>query len=160
MYDVLVPKNGTVQDIVDGLIKKAQIDDEVKGGPIRLYECHNNRLHREPLRESQIMNMTDYAVIVCERVPEDEISPEVGSFIQAYHFQGEPSKSHSIPFKFIIKPDEVFADTKKRLEKRTGMKGKNFEKIKFATVKRSLYATPSYLTDGMLSSSSIPLKHV
>lgn len=44
--------------------------------------------------------------------------------------------------------DEKFSDTKKRLEKRTGMKGKNFEKIKFAVVKRSSYSKPTYLTDG------------
>jgi ubiquitin carboxyl-terminal hydrolase 7 len=49
--------------------------------------------------------------------------------------------------------DEKFSDTKKRLEKRTGIKGKNFEKIKFAVVKRSSYSKPTYLTDGI----SVPL---
>lgn len=44
--------------------------------------------------------------------------------------------------------NEKFGDTKKRLEKRTGMKGKSFEKIKFAVVKRSTYVRPVYLTDG------------
>ena len=39
-------------------------------------------------------------------------------------------------------------ETRKRLEKRTGIKGKNFEKIKFAVVKRSSYSKPKYLTDG------------
>jgi ubiquitin carboxyl-terminal hydrolase 7 len=81
-------------------------------------------------------------------VPQDDLSAE-GKLMQAYHFQNEPNKSHGIPFKFLIKPDEVFSDTKKRLEKRTGMKGKNFEKIKFAVVKRSSYSKPTYLADGM-----------
>ncbi len=41
-------------------------------------------------------------------------------------------------------------DTRKRLEKRTGFKGKNFEKIKFAVVKRGgSYAKPVYLQGGM-----------
>jgi ubiquitin carboxyl-terminal hydrolase 7 len=44
--------------------------------------------------------------------------------------------------------NETFADTKKRLEKRTGLKGKNFEKIKFAVVRRSAYSKPQYLSDG------------
>jgi ubiquitin carboxyl-terminal hydrolase 7 len=44
--------------------------------------------------------------------------------------------------------DEKFADTKKRLEKRTGLKGKSFEKIKFAVVRRSQLSRPQYLTDG------------
>ncbi len=44
--------------------------------------------------------------------------------------------------------DEKFADTKKRLEKRTGLKGKSFEKIKFAIVRRSNPSKPRYLEDG------------
>ena len=44
---------------------------------------------------------------------------------------------------------EKFSDTKKRLEKLTGIKGKNFEKIKFAVVKRNAFSKPTYLNDGM-----------
>jgi ubiquitin carboxyl-terminal hydrolase 7 len=147
LYDVLVPKNGVVQDIVDALIKKAQLDDEEKGGPIRIYECHSGKIHKEPSREAQVLSITDFVQVVAERIPEEDLDPEA-RFIQAYHFQNEPSKSHGIPFRFLIKPDEVFSDTTKRLEKRTGMKGKNFEKIKFAIVKRSSYQKPTYLADG------------
>lgn len=46
------------------------------------------------------------------------------------------------------KQGENFADTKKRLEKRTGIKGKSFEKIKIAVVRRSNYSKPQYLNDG------------
>jgi ubiquitin carboxyl-terminal hydrolase 7 len=44
------------------------------------------------------------------------------------------------------KQGEPFSETKKRLEKRTGIKGKAFEKIKFALVKR--YGKLTYLVDG------------
>lgn len=47
--------------------------------------------------------------------------------------------------------DEPFTETKKRLEKRTGFKGKNFEKIKFAIVKQRSYSKPVYLADGKSS---------
>lgn len=43
---------------------------------------------------------------------------------------------------------EKFVDTKKRLEKRTGIKGKSFEKIKFAIARRANYSKPQYLNDG------------
>jgi hypothetical protein len=43
---------------------------------------------------------------------------------------------------------EKFSDTKKRLEKRTGFKGKSFEKIKFAVVRRGQFSKPQYLDDG------------
>ena len=42
----------------------------------------------------------------------------------------------------------MFKDTKDRLSKRTGIKGKQFERIKFALISRSSYARPEYLKDG------------
>jgi ubiquitin carboxyl-terminal hydrolase 7 len=136
-----------VEDLISALIKKAQLDDEEKAGPIRVYETHSSKIHKNLTRESQVMGITEYVHVIAERIPEEDLEPGA-ELIQAFHFQGEPSKSHGIPFRFKIIPGEVFSDTKKRLEKRTGMKGKNFEKIKFAIVKRSSYSKPTYLTDG------------
>jgi len=42
---------------------------------------------------------------------------------------------------------EIFKYTKERISKRTGIKGKQLEKIKFAVVQRSAYAKPDYLDD-------------
>jgi len=145
-FDILVPKTGNVDDLIAGLIKKAQLSDEGEG-PIRLYETHSNKVYKELGRDYSVVAIMDYVNLVAERVPEEERTADPSHFIQAFHFQGEPSKSHGIPFRFLIKPDEKFLDTKKRLEKRTGMKGKNFEKIKFAVVKRSSYSKPTYLSD-------------
>lgn len=43
--------------------------------------------------------------------------------------------------------NESFKDTKERLSKRTGIKGKQFDKLKFALTQRSAYARPTYLND-------------
>jgi ubiquitin carboxyl-terminal hydrolase 7 len=43
---------------------------------------------------------------------------------------------------------EIFKQTKERLSKRTGLKGKRFEKIKFAVVQRLHPSNPRYLEDG------------
>ena len=44
---------------------------------------------------------------------------------------------------------ELFKDTKVRLQKRTGLKGKNFEKIQFSVVQRGTdILRPIPLTDG------------
>lgn len=49
----------------------------------------------------------------------------------------------------MVHQGEVFRETKERLSKRTGIKGKQFEKIKFAVVARTLYSSsPRYLEDG------------
>ncbi|KAI9647182.1 ubiquitin-specific protease ubp15 [Ciborinia camelliae] len=147
-FDILVPKTGIVDDIVTSLIKKAQLEDEEKGGPIRVYEIHSNKIHKELPRGHPVKDITEYINIMLERIPEEELAQPNGSqYIYAFHFQGEPNKVHSIPFKFLIFQDEIFSETKKRLEKRTGIKGKNLEKIKFAVVRRSSYTKPIYLND-------------
>lgn len=43
---------------------------------------------------------------------------------------------------------EIFKDTKERLSKRTGIKGKQFEKIKFSVVPHGSYSRPKPLEDG------------
>jgi ubiquitin carboxyl-terminal hydrolase 7 len=47
-----------------------------------------------------------------------------------------------------VKQGEIFKETKERLSKRTGIKGKPFEKIKFAVVPRASFSSPRYIEDG------------
>lgn len=103
LFDVLVPKNGTVGDLITGLIKKAQLEDETAKGPIRVFETHNNKMYKELPREYAVLSITDYISLVAERVPEEEINTDPGHFIYAFHFQNEPNKPHGIPFRFHIK---------------------------------------------------------
>ncbi|KAF7559047.1 hypothetical protein G7046_g5116 [Stylonectria norvegica] len=146
-YDLLVPKTGTVEDVIQALIKKAQLADEAEAGRIRIYETSSNRFYREPAREHPVINLNEYTQIYAERVPEEELSAEDNNFIHVFHFQTDVSRVHGVPFKFLLVDGERFADTKKRLEKRTGFKGKSFEKIKFAVVRRANYSKPQYLND-------------
>ncbi|RDA85100.1 hypothetical protein CP532_3121 [Ophiocordyceps camponoti-leonardi (nom. inval.)] len=145
--DLLVPKTGTIEDLIQALIKKAKIADEAEGGRIRVYESSSNRFYREPQRDHPVLNLNEYTQIFAERVPEDEVRAEEKNFIQVFHFQNEVNRVHGVPFKFLLKEGEKFGDTKKRLEKRTGLKGKSFEKIKFAVVRRAHYSKPQYLND-------------
>ncbi|TVY85149.1 Ubiquitin carboxyl-terminal hydrolase [Lachnellula suecica] len=147
IVDLLVPKNGTVVDVVQALVKKAQLDEEAKAGPIRVYESTSGKLHRELPRNHPVNSIGEYTTIILERIPDEELDAPPAEIINAFHYQNEPNKSHGIPFKFRIKEGEKFSDTKTRLEKRTGIKGKNFEKIKFSVVRRSHYSKPQYLSD-------------
>ena len=52
---------------------------------------------------------------------EDANSAPGGRLAYCFHFEKEPSKSHGVPFVFLVKEGEVFADTKERLSKRTGI---------------------------------------
>lgn len=134
--------------MVLALVKKAQIPDEAEGGPIRIYEASTNRFYREPPRDGPVSSLNDFTQLYAERVPRDEIGVEEHFFINVFHFQNEVNRSHGTPFKFMLVEGEKFADTKKRLEKRTGFKGKSFEKIKFAIVRRANFTKPVYINDG------------
>ncbi|KAI0908993.1 cysteine proteinase [Ustulina deusta] len=145
-FDVLVSKQGHVEDLIQALIKKAQIKDENEDGRIRVYEIHNHKFFRELVPNYPVLSINDYVEVIAERVPEEEIDAPELDFIKVIHFQNDPSRVHGYPFKFLLKEGEVFSETKKRLEKRTGIKGKAFEKIKFAIVRR--YQKPAtYIND-------------
>ncbi|KAI5461141.1 hypothetical protein BGZ63DRAFT_228114 [Mariannaea sp. PMI_226] len=147
-YDLLVSKTGTVEELIQALIKKAQLSSEEEGGRIRVYETSSNRFYREPLRDHPVANLNDFTQIFAERVPQEEVAAtEEDHFIHVFHFQNDVSRVHGVPFKFLLLEGEKFVDTKKRLEKRTGLKGKSFEKIKFALIRRSSYSKPQYLDD-------------
>lgn len=57
-----------------------------------------------------------------------------------------------------IMQHEPFSETKVRLEKRTGIKGRSFEKIKFAVIRRSTYPKTTYLNDGKLRRGAVLMR--
>ena len=147
-HEVLVPKNGTVLDIIQGLQRKANLSEEITER-IRVYETHNNKIFRDCQPNFAVSNLSDYAQLIAEVMPEEDIETAgEDMLIPAFHFDKEISKTHSIPFVFLLKTGETFKDAKERISKRTGLKGKQFEKIKFAIVQRSAYNKPEYLEDG------------
>ncbi|KAM7208755.1 hypothetical protein V8F20_000918 [Naviculisporaceae sp. PSN 640] len=146
-FDILVPKNGQVSDLIEGLVKKAKIPSEDEGGKLRVYEINNHKWFRDLDRTYPVISINDYTTVVAERIPEEELANDNNQYISVFQFQGETNRSHGMPFRFLIHEKEKFSDTKKRLEKRTGLKGKSFEKIKFAVVRRQQMAKPVYLSD-------------
>jgi ubiquitin carboxyl-terminal hydrolase 7 len=103
VYDILVNKNGRIEDLIEALVVKARIPGEDEAGPIRVYESTNNRFFRELARDHPIINMNEYTSVYAERVPEEELDADENHFIAAFHFQSEPSRMHSVPFKFLLK---------------------------------------------------------
>ncbi|UZP44725.1 hypothetical protein NXS19_012537 [Fusarium pseudograminearum] len=86
-YDLLVPKTGTMDDLVEALIKKAQISGEAESGRIRIYETSSNRFYREPPRDHPVINLNEYATVYAERVPQEEVSADDNQFVQVFHYQ-------------------------------------------------------------------------
>jgi ubiquitin carboxyl-terminal hydrolase 7 len=146
-YDIFVQKNGNISDLLEGLQQKAKIPDDVMQ-KCRVYEAHQNKFYKDLPLEHNVLSINEFFAIYVERIPDEELEEENPRYIYVLHFDKELSKIHGIPFKFIIKEGEVFKDTKERLSKRTGIKGKQFDKIRFALIPRSAYPKPEYLNDG------------
>ncbi|KAL9592959.1 MAG: hypothetical protein Q9179_006218 [Wetmoreana sp. 5 TL-2023] len=145
--DILAPKNGVIQDLIMPIQKRLNLSDEATSA-LRIYESHGCKVIKEFSANSVLVSIPDYATLYAEIIPEEE--REAGDqdrAIYAFHFDKEPSKPHGVPFKFVVKPGELFKDTKERLSQRTGIKGKQFDKLKFALCQRSVYSRPTYLND-------------
>jgi ubiquitin carboxyl-terminal hydrolase 7 len=144
-----VAKNGNVSDLMAGLQKKLNLSDDVMHN-CRVYEAHGNKFFKLLPEEHNILHINEFFVVYVEKIPDDELEAEDPRYISVFHFDKEPSKTHGVPFRFMLKEGELFKDTKERLSKRTGIKGKQFEKIKFALIQRQAYPKPEYLNDGTL----------
>jgi ubiquitin carboxyl-terminal hydrolase 7 len=99
----LVPKNGTVEDAIDILQRKAGFADELVPR-VRFYETHNFKVFRECPVNFPVTNFQEYIGLYAEPTPEEEMDPGAGeSLASAFHFDKETGKAHGHPFIFLIK---------------------------------------------------------
>lgn len=140
-----------ISDLVAALSKKLSLDPATSR-LIRVYEAHTSKVYKELADDLVIMGVNEYVTLYAEKIPEDELNATGDDrAIFCFHFDKEQTKPHGVPFKFVLKPGEIFKETRERLSKRTGIKGKLLEKVKFAIISRSLYTKPRYLEDGQFT---------
>ena len=103
LIDVLVPKTGTVKDLITGLAAKLKLDDNVSQD-IRILEIQNHKILREPRVDLPLTHMMDNTTCLAEVVPLEERDVDGDTrCISAMQYDKEPNMSHGIPFKFVIK---------------------------------------------------------
>ena len=101
--EVLVPRDGTIADVLAGLQKKANLDDETIA-KTRVYEVHNFKIYKEFSPDSKFGGSNDFVALYAEKVPEEELELESGArTINAFNFDKETNKPHGVPFKFVMK---------------------------------------------------------
>ncbi|KAF1346296.1 hypothetical protein BDV97DRAFT_360188 [Delphinella strobiligena] len=157
-YDILAPKAGRLGDALPAFIQRARLPDEIVE-QIRFYETHSCRIFKQINTAHPISEINEFMAIYGERIPEEELNMDTehgDRLINCFHFDKEPNKAHNIPFFFVSKEGEVFKETKERLSKRTGIKGKNLEKIKFAVVRgNQSYSRPVYVEEDDILSDKL-----
>lgn len=103
-FDVLVPKNGFIEDLISGLQKKANMQDEV-ARYVRIFEVHGSKIIRELGHDYSVASISEFTNLYAEVIPEEERTLGVNeSVITAFQFDREPSKVHGLPFKFVARP--------------------------------------------------------
>jgi len=108
VHEVLVSKAGTVADLYPALQKKASLSDEALQN-LRFYEAHAGRIYKELTRDDKVTSFNEYVSVYAEQIPSEELEADasVDRAVYAFHFDKEPTKTHGVPFKFVIKPVNV-----------------------------------------------------
>jgi ubiquitin carboxyl-terminal hydrolase 7 len=104
-YDVLVTKSGVIEDLIEALVKKAKIPGEEEGGKMHVYEASNHKFFRELDRTYPVISINDYAQVIAERIPEEELKAaeeDIKGLVSVFHFQQETSRPHGLPFRLLV----------------------------------------------------------
>ncbi|KAK5116257.1 hypothetical protein LTR62_008584 [Meristemomyces frigidus] len=171
--EMALPKQTQFSDVLSALAKRAALPDEILDH-IRFYEAHSNKVHKILPPTHSVLALNEYMTVYAERIPEEEssLSTSVSDsdsatdasatsdrLISCFHFEKEPSKGWGTPFLFLMKEGEVFKETRERLSKRTGIKGKNLEKVNFAIIKGGQnFARPVWVEDDDILSDKMGIE--
>ncbi|KAG2175621.1 hypothetical protein INT43_001268, partial [Umbelopsis isabellina] len=145
MYDMVLPKDNKISDLLQELERKGVKFESDSGTRLpRIFEAVQNKFIRELDMNETLSALTDsaYCTLYAEEIPEEETTAtDDDFFVYVFHYQKETSRTHGVPFKFLVKKDEPFSQTKLRLQRRTGMDDKDWARVKF-TIASSYSATP------------------
>ncbi|TFL07619.1 hypothetical protein BDV98DRAFT_558165 [Pterulicium gracile] len=146
-HQFLLPKTSMVHDLADHLSKRITLTAGGTG-KIRIFEIREGKTQREFTGSEMIGNIPDPAELFAEEIPQEELeADDSDKVIGVFHFHKELSRTHGVPFKFVVKRGEKFSDTKKRLQKRIGVSDKDLAKYRFALIQASTFKQPSYIED-------------
>jgi len=143
----LLPKTSSVNDLSDHLIKQVTMSPGGTG-KIRVFEVSKDGKTQREFTGSEMIGNIPEVDLYAEEIPAEELNAdEADKIISVFHFSREVSRTHGVPFKFVVKPGEKFVDTKKRLQARIGVTDKDLAKYKFALIQAATFKQPSYIED-------------
>ncbi|CAO3670582.1 unnamed protein product [Rhizopus stolonifer] len=136
--ELLLSKESTMKDLLEALVAK-NVTFESQSGTrrVRIFDTLHGKFNQEYDEQSweAIISERPYIKVLAEEVPQEEMNmTEQDLFIDVFHFQRITNHTHSVPFKFVLKENELLEDTKKRLQLRTGLEDKEWNKVKINIV--------------------------
>ncbi|KAG0750292.1 hypothetical protein G6F57_003257 [Rhizopus arrhizus] len=138
VVELLLSKESTMKDLLEALVAK-DVSFESQSGTrrVRIFDTLHGKFHQEydELSWKAAVSERPFLKVYAEEVPEEEMNMvEQDCFIDVFHFQRITNHTHSVPFKFVLKAGEKLEDTKKRLQARTGLEDKEWNKVKINIV--------------------------
>ncbi|SCV67019.1 BQ2448_5665 [Microbotryum intermedium] len=148
-HGFLLPKNTTIHDCAQDWLRKDVRMQNGGSGEIRIFDIVKGTIQRIYTGSELVRDVSDQTELFAEEVPLEESRAADGSrVVPCFHYNKEPSRTHGIPFRFVLKPHETFNETKKRLQARLGLGDKEFAKIKFSMLQNAMYHKPMPLNNG------------
>ncbi|KAI8605315.1 cysteine proteinase [Dissophora ornata] len=130
-HELLLLKTSTMNVLVDALLPKVKLEPNGTQ-KLRTFGVFNGKLIKEYGPMDPITAIHESLAIYVEEIPVDELSrKDDEQVLSCFHFQGDVSRMHGIPFRMVIKEGELFVDLKARIRARLGMNEKDFAKVKF-----------------------------
>lgn len=104
-HPFLLPKTSMVHDLTEHLSKQVQLTP-AGTGRIRVFEvAKDGRTQKEFTGSEMIGNIPDPVELFAEEIPREEVEAEEhDKVINVFHFTRDVSRTHGVPFKFIVKP--------------------------------------------------------
>ncbi|KAF9301521.1 hypothetical protein BGZ74_006608 [Mortierella antarctica] len=130
-HELLLAKTSSIEAVMANLLPKVKLSPNGTK-KLRTFSVYNGKMVKEYGIGDPISSIHDPFSLYVEEIPLDEYEhTELEAVIPCFHFTGDISRMHSIPFKLVVKENETFADTKNRIHARLGMNDKDFAKVKF-----------------------------
>ncbi|KAF9430947.1 hypothetical protein BGZ94_001693 [Podila epigama] len=130
-HELLLLKVSTIEAVIENLLPKVKLSPNGTK-KLRSFSVYNGKLVKEYGTNDPISGIHDPINLYVEEIPVEEYErTELEAVIPCFHFTGDVSRLHSIPFKLVVKEGESFSDTKTRIQARLGMNDKDFAKVKF-----------------------------
>jgi len=143
----LLPKTSMVHDLADQIAHQVTLSPH-GSGKVRVFEISKDGRRQKEFTGTEMLGNLSDVEMYAEEIPLDELNAsEADKIIDVFHFTKEPSRTHGVPFRFVVRPDEKFSDTKKRLQARMGVPDSNMTKYRFALVQMAQFKQPTYIAD-------------
>lgn len=164
LLDILIPKTGTIQDLIDKIQHKTGFDAKDKENCM-VWANVNFKFFQVLYPEIQVASLENTLTIFAAILPEETITLEKQFAIEegdqiddngnkadheklvpVIQFNKDPTRQHGISFVFKLIPGEKLSETKKRLQKKFGLGTKEFSKVSLCAWDTQ-FKKPLYLED-------------